>query len=225
VGVAPFGLVFGAAAAENGFTLPEVIGSSVLVFAGASQIAIVDLLADGATVAIAVLTAWVINLRMLMYSASLAPYLADEGFGARLGAAYLLTDQAYVVSVTRYREGLAGRARLAYYLGAGLALWVTWQVTSMAGAVGGELLPSDVPLAFAIPLVFLSLLIGAVRERPALIAAGVGAVASVVVAAAGLPELAVIVGALSGIAAGMLASEPAPAPADAPDDETPEAQP
>jgi predicted branched-subunit amino acid permease len=212
VGVAPFGLVFGAAAVDNGFTLLEVAGSSVLVFAGASQIAIVDLLADGATVPIAVLTACVINLRMLMYSASLAPYYADAGLPARLGAAYLLTDQAYVVSVTRYREGMDLRARLAFYFAAGLALWVTWQITTVTGGLTGELLPDRVPLEFAIPLVFLSLLVGTLGPRPSLIAAGVGAVASVAVAAAGIPELAVLLGAAAGIAAAMLASDP-PVPA------------
>jgi predicted branched-subunit amino acid permease len=210
IGVIPFGLLFGAAAVDAGFTVAEVVGSSVIVFAGASQIAIVELLGDGATVLVAVATALMINLRMLVYSASLAPYFADHGRGERLGAAYLLTDQAYAVSVARYREGLAPRQRLAYYLGAGLTLWIVWQIATIGGALTGDLIPDDVPLEFAIPLVFLSLLIPVLSDRPAWVAAAVGAAASVVTAAAGLPEVAVIVGSVSGIAVGTFAGGPDP---------------
>jgi predicted branched-subunit amino acid permease len=223
VGVVPFGLLFGAAAVDAGFTVGEVVASSTIVFAGASQIAIVDLLGDGATVLVAVATALMINLRMLVYSASLAPYFVNLGRGERLGAAYLLTDQAYAVAIARYRDGLDGRDRLAYYLGAGLTLWIVWQITTVGGALTGDLIPDDLPLEFAIPLVFLSILIPVLADRPAWIAAVVGATASVATAAAGLPEVAVIVGSVTGIAAGMLAGGPDADPRD--DDGTAEAWP
>ena len=79
------------------------IGLSTIVFAGASQLAAADVLADGGAALVAVIAACTINLRMLLYSASLAPAPDPR---ARCGAgccmAYLLTDQAYAVSITRW---------------------------------------------------------------------------------------------------------------------------
>jgi predicted branched-subunit amino acid permease len=76
VGVVPFGLVAGASPVAEGLVAGAAIGFSTIVFAGASQLAAIDLLDTGASVALAVATAWLINLRMVMYSASLAPHLS-----------------------------------------------------------------------------------------------------------------------------------------------------
>jgi predicted branched-subunit amino acid permease len=201
VGVVPFGLVAGAtAAAEVGNA--AAIGFSTIVFAGASQLAAVDVLADGGSIAVAVLAAYTINLRMLLYSASLAPHLASLPLPRRLGAAYLLTDQAYAVSITRWTGDDAAEVRFPYYLGAGLVLWVAWQVCTIVGAVAGAAVPDDVPLDFAVPLVFLVLLVPTLVSRSAVVAAAAGGVAAVVAAEAGAGRLYIIVGALTGIAAG-----------------------
>jgi 4-azaleucine resistance transporter AzlC len=202
LGVAPFGLVTGVAAVDAGLSLPQTVGMSVVVFAGASQLAALELLEAGAPLAVVVLTAVVINLRMLMYSASIAPYF--RSFPARLkaGLAYLLTDQAYALSVARYRgEGSADRA--AYYLGAGVTLWVVWQVTTVAGVLVQAGVPPSLGLDFAVPLVFLALLVPAMEDRPTTVAGLVGGGLAVV--AAGLPlNLGLLVGATVGIAAGIL---------------------
>ena len=102
VGVVPFGLVAGASPAEEGLGAGAAIGFSTIVFAGASQLAAIDVLGDGGSALVAAVAAWTINLRMLLYSASLAPHLAAESLRTRLGVAYLLTDQAYAVSITRW---------------------------------------------------------------------------------------------------------------------------
>lgn len=201
VGVIPFGLVAGAQPTTEGLGGAAAVGLSTIVFAGASQLAAADVLADGGSAVVATLAACTINLRMLLYSASLAPYLAHVPFGRRMGAAYLMTDQAYAVSITRWSGGDHG-PRLPFYLGAGGLLWIVWQLATLAGIVVGGAVPDTLPLGFAVPLVFLVLLIPAISSRPAAVAALTGGGVAVVAAELGAGPLAVIAGALAGIAAG-----------------------
>ena len=205
VGVVPFGLVAGATPATGGLGGSAAVGFSTIVFAGASQLAAADVLIDGGSAVVAALAACTINLRMLLYSASLAPHLASVPFWPRMGAAYLLTDQAYAVSITRWTGADDVGRRLPYYLGAGGLLWAVWQLATIVGVLVGGALPTSVPLDFAVPLVFLVLLVPAVSSRPALAAAAAGGGAAVLAAELGAGPLAVIVGALTGIAAGAAA--------------------
>ena len=187
VGVVPFGLVAGAAPVEAGLGVAESLGFSVLVFAGASQLAAIDILDNGGVVAVAVLSALMINLRFLMYSASLAPHMAEARVGPRLFVAYLLTDQAYALSLGRFtgREPIAEpRRRLRYYFGVALTFWVTWQAATLLGAIGGGSIPESIPLDFAIPLAFLALLVPAVTDRPTVAAALIGGIGTVTAARA-----------------------------------------
>ncbi len=215
VGVIPFGLVAGATPATTGLGGDTAIGLSTIVFAGASQLAASDVLADGGAALVAVVAACTINLRMLLYSASLAPFLAQEPLRRRLFMAYLLTDQAYAVSITRWSGEAATAAeggpapdptrRVPFYLGAGLMLWASWQLCTIVGVLIGSAVPEDIPLDFAVPLVFLVLLVPAITNRPAAVAGLVGGLGAVSAAQAGAGHLSVIVGALSGIAAGAFA--------------------
>lgn len=208
VGVVPFGLVAGATPVTTDLGGDVAIGLSTIVFAGASQLAAIDVLADGGAAFVAIVAACTINLRILLYSASLAPHLAGERLGRRLLMAYLLTDQAYAVSITRWtEEGDRGdpARRVPYYLGAAVLLWSSWQVATITGVLVGSAVPEEVPLGFAVPLVFLVLLVPAITSRPAWVAAAVGGLGAVVGAEAGTGNLSVLVGALAGIAAGAVA--------------------
>jgi predicted branched-subunit amino acid permease len=212
VGVIPFGLVAGATPATTGLGGGTSIGLSTIVFAGASQLAAADVLADGGSALVAVIAACTINLRMLLYSASLAPRLAHVPLRRRLVMAYLLTDQAYAVSITRWtdeddRAAAGGPApeldrRVPYYLGAAVLLWANWQVCTIVGVVIGAAVPDSLPLDFAVPLVFLVLLVPAITTRPAALAAIAGGGVAVLSAEAGAGHLAVLFGAMAGIAAG-----------------------
>jgi 4-azaleucine resistance transporter AzlC len=200
LGVAPFGLVAGIAAVDAGLSLPQAVGFSTIVFAGASQLAALDLLGQDARLSVVVLTAVVINLRMLMYSASIAPHFRDFRGTWKAGLAYLLTDQAYALSIATYRsEGSIDRR--AYYLGVALTLWGVWQVTTVAGVFLGTGVPDRWGLEFAVPLVFLALLVPAMSDRPSTVAGVAGG--AVAVLGAGLPlNLGLLVGATVGILAG-----------------------
>lgn len=205
VGIVPFGLIAGAAAVERGMTTLDAVAFSVGIFAGASQLAAIEVLGTGGSIPVAVVTALVINLRMMMYSASLAPWFAHEPPARRGLLAYLLTDQAYAVALARYSDPEAGDLpvadRLPYCLGAGITLWTTWQICTIAGALLGGRIPDGVPLYFVIPLVFLALLAPAVTDRPTAVAAVVGA--TVATLGAGWPaNLGMLTGAVAGVAAG-----------------------
>jgi predicted branched-subunit amino acid permease len=206
LGITPFALVSGVAAVRTGLSPTQAMGLSVIVFAGASQLAALDLLGRDASLAVVVVTAGVINLRMVMYSASLAPHLRSLPGRVKAGAAYLLTDQAFAVALARFTgEETPGSlsGRLWFYLGVAASLWAVWQAGTVAGILLGRGVPDAWRLEFAIPLVFLAILVPAVEDRPTLVAAAVGG--GVALAGAGLPlNLGLLAGATAGIAAGML---------------------
>lgn len=200
-GLIPFGLVAGAAAVEAGLGLEGGVALSVLLFAGASQLATIDLLARDAPLLIILVTVGVINLRMAMYSASLAPRLAHAPLLRRLAVAYPLVDQSYALTIMRTDRAPERPHRVAYYFGVAVPLWVNWQLMTIAGAVVGSTIPDWLPLEATIPLVFLAILVPAVTDRATLAAAVVSGVAATL--AAGLPNnTGLLVGAFSGIAVG-----------------------
>lgn len=204
LGVAPFGLIFGVTAIAADVPTMAAWASSFIVFAGASQIAIVELMDGGGTPIVAFVTAVVINARHLMYSADMGRYTVSERLRTKVGVGYLLTDQAYLVTAHRFPDPARAEGSIPFYFGAGLSLWTTWQVTTTAGMVLGAAIPESWSLEFAIPLTFMALLVLAVRDRPQLIAAATGGL--VAVAAVGVPyNLGLIAGALAGIAAGLMA--------------------
>ena len=213
VGVIPFGLVAGATPATTGLGGGTSIGLSTIVFAGASQLAAADALADGSSALVAIIAACTINLRLLLYSASLAPHVAAVPMRRRLLMGYLLTDQAYAVSITRWTAEADDEARggpaapgldhkVPYYFGAALTLWANWQVCTVIGILVGSAVPDSLPLDFAVPLVFLVLLVPAISSRPAAVAALVGGLVALFANEAGAGHLGVLFGALAGIAAG-----------------------
>jgi predicted branched-subunit amino acid permease len=203
LGVIPFGLIFGVSSAASDVDQVAAWASSILVFGGASQLAIVDIMGTGGAAVTALLTAIIINSRHVMYSADMGRYTTHEPLGRRAAVAYLLTDQAYLVSSTRFPHPDSSEGVIPYYFGAGLTLWATWQIMTTAGFFFGNVIPDSWSLEFAIPLTFLALLILAVRTRPALVAAIAGG--SVAVGAIGLPYgLGLMAGAAAGIAAGMI---------------------
>lgn len=201
--VAPFGMVAGLTAVGTGLSALQALFMSATVFAGAAQLAALQLIAEGAIPAVILLTALTINLRMMMYSASLAPHFQHLGRRWRLLLAGLLVDQNYALSINRYNRADGGFEPHGhwYFLGAGVALWLTWQASTAAGVFLGAGIPRDWSLDFAIPLVFMVLLVPTLRDRAHMAAAVVGGVVATL--ARGLPlHLGIVTGALCGIAAG-----------------------
>lgn len=203
LGVIPFGLILGATAAVGSVGGALGWSTSWIIFGGSAQFVTIGLLDGGAAAAVVIATALVVQSRHLLYSAALAPHFRDFGAGWRYGLPYLLTDQAFAVSIVAYEELEDPAAKRWFYIGAAMSLWIVWQITTLLGAILGAEVPESWSLDFAIPLVFLALLMPLLKNRPALAAALTAGVVSVVAWSAPY-SLGLIIGALAGIVAGML---------------------
>lgn len=198
----PFGLVLGLAITESGIN--EFIGwsSSSVIFGGAAQLTLISLLGSGAAVAAAVTAGLVVNARHLMYSAALAPTFQRQPRWFRWLGPYVLIDQLFALASVRSVDEDPADFR-TYYLAAGATFWVFWQVTVAAGLFVGPVVPGSWNLSFAVPILFIGLIVIGIDRWPKAVAAGVGA--GVTYLTAGLPNRAgLLVGALVGILAGTL---------------------
>jgi len=175
---------------------------SLVVFAGASMLAATQLLAGGAPLALVVLTALFVNLRFMMYSASMRQHLGALPLRWRLLASNLVADNAYAVCISRFTEHPEMPGKLWYFLGVAVPVWLTWQLAVLAGAVMGAGLPAAWQLDFAAPLAFIAMSVPLLRDRGTIAAALAAGVT--VVLAHGLPlRLGLLAAALAGIVAGL----------------------
>lgn len=171
IGVAPFGMIYGVLALSAGLEPAPAQMMSSVVFAGSAQFIAAQLIRDVAPGLVIVLTIAVVNLRHMLYSASLAPYVRALPVRWKVLLSYLLTDEAYAVTILNYeREGSAPTGHW-FFLGTGLSLWVCWQLSTAAGILLGATLPESWPLDFALPVTFIALIIPALKDRPAVAAA------------------------------------------------------
>jgi len=184
----PFALVFGVVSADAGLSMPEILGFSTLVLAGASQLTAVQLLADGVPVVIVLASALAVNLRMAMYSAALTPWIGSASAQARAFSAFVLTDQIFAISLNRYeaRPGMTMGERLAYLAGSATILALPWPFATALGASLGSAIPESFALDFAVPITFLALVAPSLRSRPHIAAAAVSFVAALLFS--GLPS-------------------------------------
>ncbi len=204
LGVAPFGLIFGAIAVAAGLPATLAQAMSSVIFAGSAQFIAAELIAVATPAFVLLTTTFIVNLRHLLYSASLAPYVRGLPLRWKMVLAYLLTDEAYAVTIIHYTESDSPAAtRHWFFLGAGLALWTTWQLSTAVGIFLGAAIPASWSLDFALALTFIGIVIPTLRDRPhAGAALGAGLVA---VLAAGWPyKLGLMGAALTGILVGVV---------------------
>ncbi len=203
IGVIPFGLIFGAVAVSGGLTPAMAQAMSSVIFAGSAQFIGAQLITGGAAAFVLLLTTFVVNLRHLLYSASLAPYVRHLPRRWRLLLAYLLTDEAYAPTIIHYLEADAPTAvGHWFFLGAGLTLWTSWQISTALGVVFGAAVPAGWSLDFALAVTFIGIVVPALRDRPH-VAAAVSA-GLVAVLAFGWPyKLGLMAAAMTGILAGV----------------------
>jgi len=201
IGVFPFGMIYGALAMNAGLSKPASQMMSSIVFAGSSQFVTTQLVHEAAPGFVIVLTIAVVNLRHMLYSASLAPHLAHLSLRWKTLLSYLLTDEAYAPSVIKYeREGVQPFSHW-FVFGAGLALWSTWQVSTALGIFLGTAIPESWSLDFALPLTFIAMVVPVLKGRPYIAAALSAGVVALV--AYSLPfKLGLILAALVGIVVG-----------------------
>jgi predicted branched-subunit amino acid permease len=208
LGIVPFGVITGVAMVASGIAPLAAMLMSVIVFAGASMVASAQLLAQGTPAALIILATLFINLRFMMYSASLRLHFAQLPLRWRLLVAYLQADNVYGLSLVRFAEHPQDKAKLDFFLGAAVPIWLAWQGAVLGGVLIGAGVPPSWRLDFAAPLAFIALTVPFLRDR-AMIAAALAA-GLTVVAANDLPlRLNLMLAALAGIGAGLLAEKKA----------------
>jgi predicted branched-subunit amino acid permease len=197
----PFALVLGIAILSSGINPWLAWSTSPIVYGGAAQLTLISLLGEGASVAAAVTAALVVNARHLMYSAALAPAFQQQPRWFRWFGPYLLIDQAFALGILRGRDD--PRSFRVYYLTIGLTFWTLWQLTTALALFIGPVIPVQWGLDFAVPILFLGLLVIMIDRWPK---AAVAVLAAFITwLCAGLPNRSgLLVGALCGVAFGIL---------------------
>ena len=203
IGVFPFGLIYGVLALGSGLSVSAAQMMSSIVFAGSSQFITSQLVHESAPGIVLILTIAVVNLRHMLYSASLAPYLSSLSMRWKVLLSYFLTDEAYAPSIIQYEE--QGRTPFSHWfvLGAGFSLWFIWQISTAIGIFLGSAIPESWSLDFALPLTFIAMVMPVLKNRPSILAAlSAGMVALL---AYSLPyKLGLILAALIGIVVGTI---------------------
>ncbi len=203
LGVVPFGLIYGVLARGAGIPPGAALAMSSIIFAGSAQFIATQLFASAAPGFILLLTTLIVNVRHMLYSASVAPFLPFRPAWRWL-LAYFLTDEVYAVVITRYSVRSDRDAyRHWFFLGAGVTLWVSWNLSTAVGVYLGAVVPSGWNLEFLLTLIFIAIVVPMLTDRPTVAAAVVGG--TIAAAAAALPlRLGLMMGALAGIVAGVL---------------------
>lgn len=203
LGVAPFGLIFGALAIDAHIAVPIAQAMSSIIFAGASQFIAAQMIGSGTSGLVILLVVFVVNLRHALYSASVAPHIRHLAPGWKFLLAYLLTDEAYIVTITHYNQESDPVHKHWYFLGAGLTLWTTWQVSTVIGIILGTQLPQDWPLGFVLPLTFIALVVPALKDKASFVSALTAALVSLLTIGFSF-KIGLLVAAFIGILTGLL---------------------
>ncbi|MEM6452017.1 MAG: AzlC family ABC transporter permease [Cyanobacteria bacterium P01_D01_bin.105] len=208
VGAIPFGIIFGTLAITSGLSPIATLAMSAIVFAGSSQFIAAGMMAAGSGWLLIVITAFVVNLRHLLYAVSLVPYVKALPQKWKIPLAFWLTDEAYAVAIRRYEtpdNTFLKSWKHWYYLGAALTMYANWQLCTFIGITVGQRIPNAAEwgLDFAMSVTFIGMVIPYVKNKPMAAAVVVSGVMALV--AYSLPhKLGLMVAAICGIAAGVV---------------------
>jgi predicted branched-subunit amino acid permease len=212
VATGTWGLVTGVAMVKIGMSQLEALGMTLLVFAGSAQLAALPLIAADAPIWVVLLTATVVNLRFVIFSAGLYPYFARYSLGRRLLLGYVTSDVGFAISLQRWTaakaapsdevDDLAPTRRVWFFLGIAAGNWSSWQAMSILGIFLAGHVPGAWGLEFAAILALIALTVPMLNSKPSVVGALVAGV--VAVAAAGLPlKLGLVVAVIAGISAAL----------------------
>ncbi|HEY5762906.1 MAG TPA: AzlC family ABC transporter permease [Rhodocyclaceae bacterium] len=204
IGLVPWAMVTGIAMIGAGLTPVQAMGMNIIVFAGTAQIGTLPLIAIGAPMWLIVVTALVLNLRFVIFSAAISHGFRGVSTPLRWLSGYLLTDGVFAVCLNKMLDVEDRAWRLGYYLAPSIFTWILWQVFALIGVLAADSIPKDWSLEFMASIALMVLLAPMVKARPMLVAATTGGVVAVLLS--GLPlRMGVIVAIVAGIAAGFAA--------------------
>jgi predicted branched-subunit amino acid permease len=202
----PFALVCGVASVNAGVTTSAALAMPALVFGGSSQAVVTQFLQNSASLWVAVLSGCVVNLRMAVYSAALAPRLRGLPAWQRVAAAFFLVDNTFAQVEKRAATKPHDPHLMVYYAGLSAMVWPFWVLFCSVGIFAGNIVPAHWQLEFSIPLSFIAICAMAIRNVPMGVSALAGGVASLLLFDLPL-KLGLIAACLLGLAAGLLAEK------------------
>lgn len=205
VGAAPFGIIFGVIAIDNGLSPFAVMGLSLFVFAGSAQFVAAGLVGQSVGILFIILTTFILNLRHALYAASLGPYMRGLSQKWLLPLAFWLTDETYAVVIRRYPQEDASPYKHWYHFGSSISMYINWQLCTLVGIIAGTQLQglSELGLDFAMVVTFLGIVVPMLVTRPMLVCAVVAGVVAVVTYP--MPnKIGLMLAAVAGILAGVI---------------------
>jgi 4-azaleucine resistance transporter AzlC len=207
-GAIPFGIIFGALGVNGGLSPLATLGMSLFVFAGSAQFIAAGLVAQGVGIVVIVATTFIVNMRHMLYAASLAPYMRDLGQRWLLPLGFWLTDETYAVVVGHYSNPKHDYDKTWYHLGSALPMYINWQLCTIVGIIAGTQLQglAELGLEFAMVVTFIGIVVPLLVTRPILLSAVVAGVVAVVTNNMD-NNMGLMVASLAGIAAGILSEQ------------------
>ncbi len=178
---APFGVLFGAVAIDNGLSFLETLLMSATVYAGASQLVGIELFGQRVEPWLVVLSVFAVNFRHILYSAALAKYIRHYTLPQKAVAFFLLVDPQFAEGVRRGESGQG--VSFSWYLGFGAVVYVSWSIATMVGAWFGKMIgdPASIGIDILLPVYFLGMVL-AFRSRwgfaPVVLASAIGSIAA-----------------------------------------------
>jgi len=204
VGSIPFGIIFGALAVNRGLSPAAAMGFSLFVYAGSAQFIGSTLVAQGVGIPLIVFTTFIVNVRHVLYGATLAPHVKHLPQRWLLPLGFWLTDETFVVVITRYNLPDSSPFKHWYHLGSSVTMYINWNFWTLVGIVAGQSIPdlSQYGLAFAMDVTFIGMIMPQLKNRPMVLAALTAGLSAV--ALNDLPnKLGIIVAVFIGIAVGL----------------------
>ena len=213
IGSIPFAIIFGALAVNSGLAPLAAAAMSAIVFAGSAQFVGVGMVAAGASTWLIILTTLIVNLRHMLYAATLAPHVKRLSQRWLIPIGFMMTDESFVVAIQRYNRDDGSPSKHWYLFGTSVAMYINWQLFTWVGIWAGRAIPNPGAwgLDFAFPATFIGMLVPLIISRSIAICVLVAAIATLFFH--GLPNrLGLIVATLCGVAAGIIVEQWFPAP-------------
>jgi 4-azaleucine resistance transporter AzlC len=206
LGYAPIGLAYGLLGQQTGLGAWPTVGMSLLVFSGAAQFMAISMFFRGADALVVIGTTFIVNFRHVLMSASLAPLIGGWNTSLRAAFGLMLTDESFAIHSASFPLGEPDPAEA---IALNVTAYIAWAASGLAGYYLGALIesPEAWGLDFALPAMFIGLLLPACRDKPAVTAALCGGAVSVAVGIAGMRSWAAFIGAVAGATAGVLVME------------------
>lgn len=206
IGVTIYGLVYGILGRQGNLPFWFVAGMSLLVFAGSSQIMALQMLISGAGAPSTIFTVLIVNLRHVIMAADLSVYLQEASAAQKMRNAFFLTDESYTAAYIRFRTS---GSSADYMFGCGMDIYCFWCLSSVAGYLFGNLVPSilEPALSFAMAAAFLSMLLPVIEDFPTLAAVLTAAVTAVAGAIYLPSKWYILLSAFTGSTVGFLSGE------------------